>query len=198
MKIPALVFAILVSVSVVSAQEIHPRIPRFEVFGGGSMQYEPQIYQFGVQSEAVINLTRNFALVGDFGRQARTGVLNLHFNTMQALVGPQIAFHHRLTPFVHALAGYSRDGVGEAVIQGVAIPAVAMSGVGLAVGGGIDLNLNRHLGLRLVQADWTPSRINGIWYRNQERIGVGVVIRFGGGRHQPGYRDTGKVVGYVG
>jgi len=96
---------------------------------------------------------------------------------------------NRVTPFVHAMFGGIRDGVGSTTILGVTTPAVASTGLGMGIGGGFDINVSERLALRVPQFDWTPMHIAGTtilgvtvpgaWSTNQIRIGIGLVVKAG-------------------
>jgi hypothetical protein len=42
-------------------------------------------------------------------------------------------------------------------------------------GGGLDVRAGRHLDIRVVQADYAPTRIDGEWQHNFH-VGAGIVI----------------------
>jgi hypothetical protein len=44
-------------------------------------------------------------------------------------------------------------------------------------GGGIDRNWKRHFALRLFQADYIPTRLDGRW-ESHFRIGTGILVKF--------------------
>ncbi|MGC1417591.1 MAG: OmpA family protein [Candidatus Acidiferrum sp.] len=95
-------------------------------------------------------------------------------------IGPKVTFrHHRLSPFLEVLVGDHRL-TPEAFHN--------VNKLGAMFGGGVDLNLSRHVALRLIRADFvisdyrfgapavTPSTdIRGL------RAETGVVFMFGGG-----------------
>jgi hypothetical protein len=168
------------------AQEVN--YPKVEVFGGFSMFRAGSTFM-GWQASANANITHHLAIVGDFGGQYKTlpgttvlGVTipGLGLNSYQFLFGPRLVFRKsRVTPFVHAMFGGIRDGVGSTTILGVTTPAVASTGLGMGIGGGFDINVSERLALRLPQFDWTPAHIGGVWSSNQVRIGIGLVIKAG-------------------
>jgi hypothetical protein len=47
------------------------------------------------------------------------------------------------------------------------------------MGGGIDVNMNDRLALRVPQFDWTPMHVGGVWTNNVIRIGIGLVVKAG-------------------
>jgi hypothetical protein len=180
------------------AQEIY--YPKVEAFGGFSISsvavsstdpttgLTSSLRQsfMGWQGSVNGNLTHHLAIVGDFGGQYKT-VAGIPMNSYQFLFGPRIAFRGpRITPFVHAMFGGVKEGVGSFSltdpISGLTIttPSVSSTGLGMGMGGGIDVNLNDRLALRVPQFDWTPMHIGGIWEKNVIRIGIGLVVKAGG------------------
>jgi hypothetical protein len=140
----------------------------------------------GWQGSVNGNLTHHLAIVGDFGGQYKT-VAGIPMNSYQFLFGPRIVFRApRVTPFVHAMFGGVKEGVGSFSftdpISGasVTIPGASSTGLGLAMGGGLDVNLNDRLAVRVPQFDWTPMHVGGVWTNNVIRIGIGLVIKTGG------------------
>jgi hypothetical protein len=49
----------------------------------------------------------------------------------------------------------------------------------MGMGGGADYNATRNIAIRVVQADYIPSRLGGNWFHDF-RVGAGVVFKFGG------------------
>ena len=84
------------------------------------------------------------------------------------LVGPRFTFRNgsRLTPFVHALAGYSGDKVSyyyevqnaEGEFFSDTVDVRTSKSFGALVGGGLDFSINDSWAIRLVQADYYVSR----------------------------------------
>jgi hypothetical protein len=193
--------------------------PKAEVFGGFSISSIPGVTTFdpttglptaarksfmGWQAAASFNLTHRLGIVGDFGGQYASipGVTVLgvtipgySMNSYQFLFGPQMSFRKpRVTPYVHALFGGIRDGVGSLSILGVTTPAVSSTGFGMGFGGGLDINISDRLALRVPQFDWTLRHIAGTtttvlgttvtvpgtWSTGQIRFGIGLVVKAGG------------------
>jgi hypothetical protein len=174
--------------------------PKAEVFGGFSISSSAisstdpttgltsslRESFMGWQGSVNGNLTHHLAIVGDFGGQYKT-VAGIPMNSYQFLFGPRIVFRApRITPFVHAMFGGVKEGVGSFSftdpLSGVSIttPGVSSTGLGLAMGGGLDVNLNDRLALRVPQFDWTPMHVGGVWTSNVIRIGIGLVVKTGG------------------
>ena len=67
----------------------------------------------GWQGSVNGNLTHHLAIVGDFGGQYKT-IAGIPMNSYQFLFGPRIMFRApRITPFVHAMFGGVKEGVGS-------------------------------------------------------------------------------------
>ena len=156
---------------------------------------------FGWQTSANFNPTHHLALVADFGGQYKTIAGLVPMNSYQFLFGPRMVFRGpRFTPFVHVLFGGIKEGTGSFSITdpvsgaSVSIPGVSSTGLGMGIGGGIDVNISDRLALRVPQFDWTPVRESSVsvdpvtglpttttaWAKSQIRIGIGLVIKAGG------------------
>ena len=192
--------------------------PKAEVFGGFSISSIPGVTTFdpttglptaarksfmGWQAAANLNLTHHLGIVGDFGGQygsvAGATVLGVtipgySMNSYQFLFGPRVVFRgSRVTPFAQAMFGGIREGIGATTVSvlgvNVTTPAVASTGLGMGIGGGLDINISDRLALRVPQFDWTLRHIAGTtvlgvtvpgtWSTGQIRIGIGLVIKTG-------------------
>src|SRR5262245_29838322 len=122
------------------------------------------------------------SIAGDFGRQSKTldDGRTLHVSQYMGgvrvragrinTVAPGVRRVDPISVFVHALAGGTTRGAGDA----------STTGFMMRYGGGVDVMPNPRgeayaLGIR-VQFDWLPSRIDGTWSTNQFRLGAGVVL----------------------
>ena len=175
--VPVIGLAVVLALSIPSfAQEVN--YPKAEVFGGFSMLRAGSTFM-GWQASANANISHHLAIVGDFGGQYKT-VLGVPLNSYQFLFGPRLVIRKsRVTPFVHAMFGGVRDGVGSTTILGVTVPGTSSTGLGMGIGGGFDINVSDRLALRLPQFDWTPAHIAGVWSNNQVRFGFGLVFKAG-------------------
>ncbi|HEY4356611.1 MAG TPA: hypothetical protein VGN16_12740 [Acidobacteriaceae bacterium] len=126
----------------------------------------------------------NFALAGDITVVHANGIssggysLTLSTFTAGARYQPQFA-HSSLRPFGQALIGLAHSS--GSLVQG-ANASVSNAGAAFAanLGGGLDLNLNRHFAWRLAEADYLLTTFdNGSNnHQNNLRVSTGVVIRF--------------------
>ena len=119
------------------------------------------------------------SIAGDVGGYSFTDLPNgVKGRLYTFLFGPRICFRPgaRVTPIAQLLLGMARhtaetptDKAGE-------------NSFALALGGGLDLNLNRHFAIRAVQADYLLTRFAGATgnsaSQNNVRLSTGVVVRF--------------------
>ena len=87
--------------------------------------------------------------------------------TLHVMVGPQISFPARISPFVHLLGG-----IGHASDDGISSTAVAG-----AIGGGIDMRVAPMVSWRVFQADDVITHFFG-GVQHSARISTGLVFRF--------------------
>lgn len=187
--------ALLVFAGYASAQD-HPVA---EAFGGYSYLrvnpdngYPTYGYNGGSGSIAV-NPTSWIGVVADFGGYHWGGTPEFNdFNEFTYLVGPKFAFRHGpITPFVQTLFGGDRlSGNVCEVDDGVKLSSRRRetsgceygnnSGFATAIGGGLDWNATKHIGLRLVQAEYLLTKLSFFNNTHQDnfRYSVGVVFRW--------------------
>ena len=104
----------------------------------------------------------------------------------QYLFGPRFsAGSGTTTVYSHVLAGgiyQSEELKGYTSSDGVYIPDESLykgNGFAMALGGGLEVNINNKFSVRVAQFDWIPFRQEGAWITNAMRFGCGVVIRAG-------------------
>ena len=139
------------------------------------------------------NVNRWFSLVGDFGvYRIKDLPRPVSGSAYTYLFGPQ--FSHRgehWTPFIHTLFGAAR----LADIQVSTVPSgsaffnrsFSQNSFATALGGGVDGNFNKHIGVRLFQVEYlmtkfTDGRDNK---QNNLRASAGLVLHFGGAPPPP-------------
>jgi outer membrane protein OmpA-like peptidoglycan-associated protein len=147
----------------------------------------------GLTGSLAGNINRWFSLVGDFGAyRIKDLPPSITGSAYTYLFGPQ--FSHRgqhWTPFVHALFG----GATLADIQVSTTPSpsaffnrsFSANSFATALGGGVDVNFNKHIGVRLFQAEYLMTRFtdgNGN-KQNNLRAAAGLVLHFGGNPPPP-------------
>ncbi len=187
-----------------SAQGNYTRVELFGGFSLGSVKparllnlTPDQERALGFQAAVTGNLTRNIGIVIELGglwgdlptSSSPFGTTTGTFRTFHLLVGPRFAKRSsRATGYVHFLAGLAQQKSNE--IQGpsfrpLPVPSVPIetsstsNGFGAALGGGLDISVNKRISIRAVQVDYLPMRVEGDW-TNSVRVGVGVVLKFGG------------------
>lgn len=114
-----------------------------------------------------------FGVTGDFSGNygSINGISGSAIHTF--LVGPEVRFPARISPFVHLMFGGVRvSGGGSSPLGNVAHTSFSTT-----FGGGIDLRTTRLIGIRATQIDYVTSHFN---HQRQDnfRISAGIVIRF--------------------
>jgi len=169
-------------------------VPWVEIFGGYSYFRMPSGIYFDVDhitdESASLNgwnvtVTGNFnrwlGAEFDFGGYSGTvkahsarhgGSYPMSMDVRSYLFGPRLSYRgdRRFTPFVHALFG--TVGLGNEPLYGHSVYPF-----GLALGGGFDINVVRHVAIRAIQADYVRSLL-GTSGENNLRLSFGAVLRF--------------------
>lgn len=166
--------------------------PKVEIFGGYSYNNFDEfgtINLNGWNAAVSWNANRWLSFVGDFSGHYGTEQLTitiapdppiqLRIRRAQHtfLLGPRFSFRldKRFTPFVHTLFGVAR-------FRRESTPSSFFgfkeTGLGVSLGGGIDVNVNNRLAVRVIQADLQILRTDIISPHNF-RYSAGLVFRFG-------------------
>lgn len=104
------------------------------------------------------------------------------------MAGPRFTYrkNDKVTPFAHALFGVNHIKLDPSLIVAGADQSGELSdfssndnGFGMAVGGGIDVNVNKAFGIRLIQADYFMAKHQDATLNNLS-LAFGVVFRLGG------------------
>ncbi|MBZ5551264.1 MAG: porin family protein [Acidobacteriia bacterium] len=135
------------------------------------------------------NINRWLGVEGDFGGyrgtvETQTGIIHLppsisngtrRVRIHSYMLGPRLSYRgdKRITPFAHALFGI----VGMVLVETPPLVGGSRYPFGLALGGGFDINVARHMAIRAIQADYVRSRF-GFTAENNLRLSFGAVIRF--------------------
>ncbi|MBZ5491609.1 MAG: OmpA family protein [Acidobacteriia bacterium] len=139
------------------------------------------------------NVNRWFSLVGDFGvYRIKDLPPSVSGSAYTFLFGPQFSHRgERWTPFVHALFGAAR----LADIQASTVPtgsaffnrSFSQNSFATALGGGFDANINKHVGIRIVQFEYLLTKFTdgGDNQQNNFRASTGLVLHFGGNPPPP-------------
>ena len=139
------------------------------------------------------NVNRWFSLVGDFGvYRIKDLPPSVTGSAYTFLFGPQFSRRgERWTPFVHALFGAAR----LADIQASTIPtgsaffnrSFSQNSFATALGGGLDANINKHVGIRIFQIEYLLTKFTDGGDNKQDnlRASAGLVLHFGGNPPPP-------------
>ena len=183
--------------------------PRVELFLGYSYFRGMPTYASGNRmvglnggtASLAFNLNRYLGLVADFGGYRDTK-LNLtgpganpardadsSGSVFTYLAGPRLSFRQseRVTPFVQALFGgvHASPVTLSGCTGNVCTPLPSQSAFAMTAGGGVDVKVQRHLALRLIQAEYMMTRFADVTTgesntQNDLRLSSGLVFRFGG------------------
>ena len=182
------VHALLSSLSVAAlAQRPAPAVDGYAVFS--EMRANAPVgscncfWMAGAHGGFSLPMWRDFSVVIEAGGHHTGNVPN--FNTGLSLFygmgGPRLRIpnHTRFQPFAQALFGgvHGFDSYFPAPVG--RFPTSYDSSFALAVGGGVDVNVSRHIWVRALQADYFYSQLRNIEgdRQNQFRIGAGVLFR---------------------
>ena len=139
--------------------------PKTQFFGGLSVlsgKAVDRVQALGWQAGVTGNVNSTLGIVGDFAGQYKDSE---HY--YEYLGGPRFhARREKTTLFAHALfGGLTAGSFGSSV-----------SGFTMGYGGGVDVVANDKTSVRLIQFDWLPTRIGGVWDKNTIRFGFGLVF----------------------
>jgi opacity protein-like surface antigen len=171
-------------------------IPSFSMYGGGG--------------QVAVNMNRYLGFVGDLGAVHNGNIGGNHLDTtfFNFLFGPRFTMRYKhFSPYVNILFGGGHASTSEQVTaipvqipnQPIFLPgeptqagnlpvslrAVAsQTAFAMAVGGGLDIKINKHINFRPVGLDWMLTRLQNIQDmqdRNQNhlRYTTGVNFTFG-------------------
>jgi outer membrane immunogenic protein len=140
-------------------------------------------WMYGAHGGFSLPVSRDFSVVVEAGGHHNSQIPN--FTTGLSLfygmggVRMRVANHTRFQPFgqalfggVHGFDSYFPAPVGK-------FPTSYDSSFALTVGGGLDVNVTRHVWIRALQADYFYSQLRNIQgdRQNQLRIGAGILFR---------------------
>lgn len=140
--------------------------PNAEFFGGYQFTHlHPNVNANGWNISVTEYANSWFGVKGDSSGAYKSGG-NFHTPFM---FGPVFALRKAkiVTPFAHVLVGvaYLSDGR-------------STTGLSMALGGGLDVNVHQHFAVRIVQADWLPFRVGSDWVKHNERVSAGLIWRW--------------------
>lgn len=148
------------------------------VGSGGSSSTGTTSANFNGASGSIAgNVNHWLGIVGDFGTYS-INQSNATGNVLTYVFGPRISYNHggRFIPFGQALGGGARVRVTPRGFTAVEINTWAV-----ALGGGLDVKVSDHFGVRLAQVEYFMTKISdGVNNRqNNVRFSAGLIIRFG-------------------
>jgi Outer membrane protein beta-barrel domain len=119
----------------------------------------------GVNVSGVYNFSKYVGVKGDFSTHHKQ-----EFSLQNYLGGIQVKNNakegSRVRPFAHALAGVVVASEGFRAVGGA---------FSMAVGGGIDVRVNKKVSVRVIQVDYNPYFSDG-YVSNNVRVGFGIVF----------------------
>lgn len=159
--------------------------PKVEVFGGYSYLNTDDSLDLdlhGWNASVTGNLNKWFGIKADFSGHYDDITLSpgvrADVNAHLFLVGPQFSYRKSDTwqPFAHVLLGAARSHISARTATG--LQRSSETNFALAAGGGLDLNVAKHLAVRLFQADYVFVHDN-IDDTHNFRLSTGLVLRLG-------------------
>jgi hypothetical protein len=184
--------------------------PRVELFLGysylrGMPTYSPgnrMVYMNGGSTSIAFNLNRYFGLVGDFGGFDASeidltgaganpaGTVNASGTAYTYMAGPRLSYRrYRIVPFAQALFGgiHASQVTLSGCTGNLCTPLPTENAFAMTAGGGLDLRIQRHFAIRLVQAEYMMTRFADLSTGNRDtqndmRLSTGLVFGFGGNR----------------
>jgi hypothetical protein len=181
-------FLLLLAPAAAMAQQDYPRGEVF--FGYSYFRANPEGQNLnGWNASVAGNITSWFGVEGDFAGHYGTLkdqfgfiIQGIQINQYTFMGGPKLSLRGgRVAPFVHALIGGARAGTDEFGLKSSGFALAA------AVGGGIDIGLNKSFAVRAVQADYLMTRFKSFpefrnfsvdERQNNFRFSTGIVVRF--------------------
>jgi opacity protein-like surface antigen len=160
----------------------------------------------GGTASIAFNLNRFLGLVGDFGgfndtRLQLTGaganpprVVDSSGTAFTYLFGPRLSFrkYERITPFAQTLFGgvHASEVTFSGCSGALCPPLPSQNSFAMTAGGGLDVKIQRHLAIRVIQAEYMMTRFadvttNASRSQNNIRLSSGLVFRFGGALPYP-------------
>ena len=149
---------------------------KIELYGGYSFLHfsdNGSFNQNGWELQGQYKIFPILGAVADFSGDYGNGV-----NTHYFMVGPQVSWPARVSPFAHVLIGAAH--IGSNFEVGTTPPIVVSTSdtsFATAVGGGIDARIKHGIYWRIFQADWIHSSAFGSG-QNNTRVSTGLVFHF--------------------
>jgi opacity protein-like surface antigen len=163
-------------------------VPKAEVFGGysylrtGGQGFNGFDAQFTYNQSEWLGLTGDVsgAFAGQSVNVSGVGGASAHTHAYTFLFGPTFSYRRedKFVPFGHFLAGIAHgSSSAQTNILGQSIDiSTSDTGFGLALGGGVDYQLNKSWAIRPVQIDYVSVNAGG-GHGNAFRYAAGIVYR---------------------
>ncbi len=182
--------------------------PKVELFLGYSyLQAVPKlaagnrlVWLNGGSASIAYNFNRYLGIVADVGAMTNSQVKftgaytstvdvnNKNVNVITYLFGPRLSFrkYNRVTPFAQVLFGgvHANEVTLTPCSTGCTL-LPAQSAFAMTAGGGLDVKVNHHIAIRVIQAEYLMTRFQDYatgttGTQNDMRLSSGIVFRFGG------------------
>jgi outer membrane immunogenic protein len=144
-------------------------------------------WMFGPSVDFGMTFWHGFGVAAElFGDRAASIAPNLDLSKIDYFAGPRYTRHLRLSGrFQHRVDVFGQTLLGGVHAYNTVIPVPgktenSANAFAMELGGGADLRLLPHLGLRVIQADYLYSQLpnNASGTQNDFRIGAGVLFHF--------------------
>jgi opacity protein-like surface antigen len=179
--------------------------PKAEIFGGYSLLRNSGNNLNGWDAQGTLNVAPHFGVTADFSGNYQTlgsvspftgTFISANQRLYNFLVGPRVSTAAgRFSVFGHSLFGVAHSSLGAGVtlpiIGGVSTGLTSANAFAMALGGGVDIELSRHVALRAGQLDYLYTRFSptdaistGLFsnslsgHQNSFRYSTGIVFRF--------------------
>jgi len=167
--------------------------PKAEVFGGYMLLHDKGTTTNGGEGAFEYNFTPFAGFVAEvgYGKQTLKGTTSLGATSVEEsewlyLFGPRVGYRAKqFRVFAHVLFGANRLSFKGTVADMAAQGRVDSTDFSMAMGGGVDVSVHKHVSIRLAQIDWLESRLNATQsmasgWTSQLRYAGGIVFKFGG------------------
>jgi outer membrane immunogenic protein len=140
----------------------------------------------GGGADLTFDVRPHIALTGEIAAQhvSNTNAVHTNLGLASFLIGPRILAspQRKIQPYGQVLAGAVHGFDSEFPVNNLL--AYSATGFAMTAGGGVNVRVNPHLALRLVDADYyltrLPNAVNGT--QNNLRLSAGIVFRFSSSR----------------
>jgi opacity protein-like surface antigen len=213
-KILALTLLVLLTGALASAADDFPRVETFLGYTYARINSSTDVPSFsanGGGGQVAVNINKWIGFVGDIASVHNGNIEDLQLDTTMTnfLFGPRISIRtSRVTPYFNVLFGAvhaSTSGQLNVTLPPTAVPPIYIPGMptaptagqqvslravhaqnafAFALGGGLELKINKHVAFRPIGLDYFMTRLQNLRLqenKNQDHIRVqtGITFRFG-------------------